>query len=106
MIQATWECPRVQELLGQTGLWIFDGNKTAWSVQQGRSFNEVVDMDVQRGREARPANPNLHRIQVRQSTKINLYALQAYINGKASFDKAVLESISMQYQLPFQDGQC
>ena len=92
LIRAVWESPRAQQLLNTNGLWIFDGNKIAWSIRPNCAINEMIDMDIEKGRESRGSNS--HRLQVRQVSQINLFALEAYLNGKSSFGTPVLESIS------------
>ena len=90
---ALWECQKIQTLLNPRGHWIFDGNKLAWSIRPNCTINEVVDLDAEKGRQSRGSS-NSYRVQVRQVSQINLFALEAYLNGQTSFGPPVLESIS------------
>ena len=92
VIKAVWESRQAQQLLGTKGLWIFDGNKIAWSIRSGLTLNHDIDLDIERGRES--GGDNTFKLRLRQVSKINLQLLQSYLDGKADFDKSILESIS------------
>lgn len=57
----------------------------------------VVDLDVERGRTARPSFPNTHYVTIRKTGAVNLAALEAYLKGTMGFDNSVLEAISMSH---------
>ena len=53
----------------------------------------AVDLDKDKGRPDSNGR-NTHRVQVRMSKKLDLYPLQAYLQGQAAFDVAVLEAMT------------
>ena len=59
-----------------------------------REFTVVVDLDEEQGRTARAGRENKHKVTIRQTTKVPLTAIDAYLKGKISFDNSVLEAIS------------
>ena len=66
-----------------------------------RSMKEIpnrqftVDLDEEQGTLARPGRSNSHKVQIRPSTKINLAAIQEYLNGKMTMDNSVLQAIGI-----------
>jgi hypothetical protein len=57
-------------------------------------LNVVVDLDAEAGRPSTGNRDDKHRVQIRQTTRVPLVALSAYLEGKAAFDTGVLEAIS------------
>lgn len=64
-----------------------------------------IDLDAEQGRPP-GRTPNVFRMTIRKTGSVNLAAIQAYLEGKASFSTTVLEGISkifknynMQYRL-------
>lgn len=58
-------------------------------------INIIVDLDRERNVEPKPGRtPNQHRAVIRHSSTVNLAALRAYVEGRMTFDKSVLECIS------------
>lgn len=53
-----------------------------------------MDLDVEKGMAARPDHPNVHKVAIRKTNAVNLAAVEAYLEGKMSFDNSVLEAIS------------
>lgn len=107
---AVWESNQLQKQIGEH--WVFDGNRLGWLVLPRVSFSSgtdeqyrnmkqlpnkqfTIDMDRERGTTAKPGRLNVHKVQIRQSTTINLAAVQAYINGKISMDNSVLQGIGI-----------
>ncbi len=62
----------------------------------------AVDLDAERGRSARAAAPNTHRVTIRKTGTVNLAALDAYLKGQMDFDNSVLEAISMLHSVSHQ----
>ena len=108
LITKIWNSEGLQKQIGQG--WVFDGNRLAWygyPFQLGmpctyhvfRSMKEIpnrqftIDLDEEQGVVVRPGRLNSHKVQIRPSTKINLAAIQAYLNGKMTMDNSVLQAI-------------
>ncbi|KAI6846917.1 Piwi-domain-containing protein [Hortaea werneckii] len=94
LIKEVWECPSVRDALGKG--WIFDGNKLAWSMNPiDRHIKLTLDMDKERGRTPKPGKTSEPlRVCVRQTNRVRMDVLDAYIDGKISFDNACLEAIN------------
>lgn len=95
LIRKVWESKSIQKATGPG--WIFDGNKLAWALaDKGREFTVIVDLDAEQGREPRPGRDrdNKHRVTIRKTTQVPLGSIEAYLNGKITFDNSVLESIN------------
>ena len=54
----------------------------------------TVDLDQEKGIAPRPGRSNLHRVTIRRTKKLDLGLIDAYLQGKMSFDNSVLEGIS------------
>ena len=55
----------------------------------------IIDLDQERGIVPRVGRtPNQHRVMIRKTSVVNLYAITAYLAGESSFDTPVLEAIS------------
>lgn len=54
----------------------------------------TVDLDEEQGRPASAPRDNTHRIVIRQTARVPLAAIDAYLSGKITFDNSVLEAIS------------
>lgn len=93
LIRKVWESQALQKVTGPT--WIFDGNRLAWSLDnKPGEINIVVDLDAEQGREARAGRENKHRAIIRQTTKVPLGAISAYLKGTLTFDNSVLQAIN------------
>ncbi|KAH9826384.1 putative argonaute family protein [Teratosphaeria destructans] len=96
-IKEVWGSRALTAAIG--GDFIFDGNKLAWNM---KSFDDprqekriTIDMDKERGRAPKPDKEPTHvRVVIRQTNRVRLDVLEAYMKGKISFDNAVLESIN------------
>lgn len=93
LIRKVWESKPLQKLIGES--WIFDGNRLAWALDnKPGELNIVVDLDAEEGRQARPGRENKHRVIIRQTTKVPLAAIGAYLKGTIAFDNSVLQAIN------------
>lgn len=67
-----------------------------------RELRFTVDLDEDKGIKPNPNRPNKHNIRINHASggknkdgAINMAALEAYLEGKMSFDTSVLEAISV-----------
>ncbi|KAI7549659.1 hypothetical protein KC317_g14508, partial [Hortaea werneckii] len=94
LVKEVWACQSVRDALGKG--WIFDGNKLAWSMKPiDRAIKITLDMDKERGRTPKPGKTSEPlRVCVRQTNRVRMDVLDAYIDGRISFDNACLEAIN------------
>ena len=64
------------------------------SLQDIGDLNFSVDLDAEKGIPPREGRSNSHRVSIRKTTVVNLAAVQAYLDGKMTFDNSVLQAIS------------
>ena len=69
-------------------------NRKYRALQDVEGFTITVDLDAEKGLPTREGRSNAFRVVVRKATAVNLFALQAYLDGKMTFDNSVLEAIS------------
>ncbi|KAI9798585.1 MAG: hypothetical protein M1833_004722 [Piccolia ochrophora] len=95
LIQKVWDSKTVQAKLNHPS-WIFDGNRIAWAMQdhEDRVLQLTVDLDAEAGRPPRAAGDNKHRFVMKKTSSINLAVIDAYLQGKMSFDNSVLQAIN------------
>ena len=68
------------------------GNKLAWSMKPiSREVRITVDIDKEENRTPRPGKENVHRVVVRQTNRVRMDMLIAYLEGKMQFDNSHLE---------------
>ncbi|WPG97800.1 Hypothetical protein R9X50_00058100 [Acrodontium crateriforme] len=97
LILKVWESKAVRDALGSNGRgFVFDGSKLAWSTNPiQREIRVLVDLDAEEGRNVRPGGKeNKHRVAIRQTNVVRFDSLQAWLDGKASFDTPCLEAIN------------
>ncbi|KAK3109735.1 Protein argonaute, partial [Teratosphaeriaceae sp. CCFEE 6253] len=97
LMKKVWESKAVRKTLGQG--WIYDGNKLAWSMNKiDREVKLLVDLDsVEEGGDGKPrksGKENKHRIVIQQTNTVCFSVLNAYLDGKTTFDNSVLEAIN------------
>lgn len=75
-------------------MWIFDGNKLAWApVQVGRG--EIrVKVDLDEGRPEGKREGSQFYVTLRQTTEIEISALQSYLEQKSQFNTPVQEALN------------
>lgn len=60
-----------------------------------KDISIVVDLDQERNIIPKPGRTlNQHRVLIRKTNAVNLAAVQAYLDGRMSFNNTVLEGIS------------
>ena len=92
--QKVWESKTVQSRLRSCPKpWIYDGRKLAWCAFKATEMRFTVDLDAEQGR-TNNKKSNIFMITIRPAGTVRLGSLQAYLNGKASFDNSILECMS------------
>ncbi|KAK4249992.1 Piwi domain-containing protein [Corynascus novoguineensis] len=88
-----WSTKAVQGKLAQTkARWLHDDRKLAWSTSNTPGFKLEVDLGLDEGRPGR--TNNIFTLEVKQTCKVRLEVLKAYLEKKAGWDNAVLECMS------------
>ncbi|KLJ12793.1 hypothetical protein EMPG_12212 [Blastomyces silverae] len=92
VVQKVWKS---KTRMAKTGnKFIFDGNKLAWSLDRlPNDVNVMVDLDAEQGRSGSKV-PNIFRLVVRHTKKVNLAVIEEYLRGNGSISKEVLEGLS------------
>ncbi|KAI1359066.1 Piwi domain-containing protein [Xylaria arbuscula] len=97
LIKKIWYSPSVQEALAKAGgMWLYDGNKLAWSSKE-ISRNELratADLDAHKPSNKRVGNSGLYYLRVTQTAVINLSYLLNYLEGRVGWDNHVLECMN------------
>jgi len=106
-----WKSKAVQNELrrAHNGPWLWDGNKIAWYVfistfqtsmlTARRSSCDIpelrihVNLDAEKGRPPRQT-PDMCYCIIKQTKKIRMEAINAYLKKQMAFDNSVLEGIS------------
>ncbi|KAK2034238.1 piwi domain-containing protein [Colletotrichum zoysiae] len=94
-----WESPAVQQMLKKYKcLWLQDGRKLAWSSVPIQRGEERLKVDLDEGKPVRPNSKqprdNSFFFVMKQTKRINLAALDAYLTGKMDWDNSVLECLN------------
>ncbi|KAI9830214.1 MAG: hypothetical protein M1826_005016 [Phylliscum demangeonii] len=93
LIRKVWQSDTVKKATGPS--WIFDGNKLAWAVDNKAVEQHLtVDLDAEANIKPRAGRDNKHRITIRQTKKVPLGSIDAYLKGTITFDNSVLEAIN------------
>ena len=58
----------------------------------GEEMRLMVDLDAERGQQSRDSNT--FRVAIKRTARVNLAQLQAYLDGKAPMDEAVISAIT------------
>lgn len=73
-----------------------DSHRSTKEVVKHHSF--VVDFDAEKGKRPRVKDgkpqPDQHRVAIKLAKKVQLSTVREYLEGKADFDKGILEAIS------------
>ncbi|KKZ62495.1 hypothetical protein EMCG_03108 [[Emmonsia] crescens] len=92
VVQKVWNSKTRKAKVGAN--FIFDGNKLAWSlIRLPNDVNVMVDLDTEQGRSG-SKTPNIFRLVVRPTKKVNLVVIEEYLRGNGSISKEVLEGLS------------
>lgn len=73
---------------------IYDGNKLAWSLKELGQIKVMVDLDVEEGKPPSRDGKNAFRVHISPTKKLDLGALQAYMDGKIQYNTNVMEGIN------------
>ncbi|KAK5126303.1 hypothetical protein LTR85_010539 [Meristemomyces frigidus] len=94
LVKKVWESKTLRNALGKG--FIFDGNKLAWSLTNiNREVKSIVDLDAENGRQGKPGDDkNKVRVHIRQTNRVRLDVLLAYMQGTIQFDNSCLEAIN------------
>ncbi|KAK4549069.1 hypothetical protein LTR36_007525 [Oleoguttula mirabilis] len=94
LIKKVWASKTLKAALGPG--YIFDSNKLAWGLKPiTREIKATVDLDTENGRQAKPGDDkNKIRVHIRQTNRVRLDVLVAYMEGTISFDNSCLEAIN------------
>jgi eukaryotic translation initiation factor 2C len=98
LLKKIWNSKGVKEALGEpANLWIWDGNKLAWSGKKlDRDDTRIsVDLDAEEGRPTKAgARGNKHTIHLRWTRKVDFVHLSAFLNGQASWSTDCIDTIN------------
>ncbi|KAF2789751.1 Piwi-domain-containing protein [Melanomma pulvis-pyrius CBS 109.77] len=105
LIKKIWNSDAVKTALGEpTNLWVYDGNKLAWSGKRldRDDFRITVDLDVEEANAATAAgkqprnrkNKNVHTVFVRWTRQVDFAHLNAFLSGHASWSADCIDTIN------------
>lgn len=98
LLKKIWNSKGVKAELGEpTNLWIWDGNKLAWSSKEfDREDTRItVDLDQEEGRPTKPGQRgNKHTIFLRKTRKVDFVKLQRFLNGQCSWEAECIDTIN------------
>lgn len=80
-----------------TNLWVWDGNKLAWSGKKldREDFRISMDLDAEEGRPTREgARGNKHTLHLRWTRQVDFIHMQAFLNGQASWSNDCIDTIN------------
>ncbi|KAK4242909.1 hypothetical protein C8A03DRAFT_28908 [Achaetomium macrosporum] len=88
-----WQSKVVKgKLAQQPNPWIYDGRKLAWSTNNVKGLRCEVDLGADEGRPGRKGNTFI--FEIKQTSKVRLEMLRAYLMNQAGWDTTVLECMS------------
>ncbi|SPQ24731.1 a0666294-854c-48b1-a5ab-3a6c7c7f3e10 [Thermothielavioides terrestris] len=88
-----WQTKVVQGKLAQLpNPWLYDGRKLAWSTNNVPGLKCEVDLGADEGRPGR--KNNTFTIEIKQTCKVRMEALKAYLTKQMGWDNTVLECMS------------
>ena len=96
LLKKIWNSNAVKTALNEpASLWIWDGNKLAWSCKRlDREDTRVaVDLDAEEGRQPGPRG-NKHTLHLRWTRKVDFIGLQAFLNGQASWTNDCIDTVN------------
>ncbi|KAF2278534.1 Piwi-domain-containing protein [Westerdykella ornata] len=97
LIKKLWNSKAVKSQLGEPqNLWIYDGNKLAWcsKLLDREETRITVDLDQEQGRSPKPDKSNVHTIYIKHTRKVDFAALQAFLDGRASWSTECIDTIN------------
>ncbi|KAF2031818.1 Piwi-domain-containing protein [Setomelanomma holmii] len=96
LLKKIWGSRAVKAALGEPdSLWVWDGNKLAWSSKRldRDDFRIQVDLDAEEERKLGKRG-NKHTIHLRWTRKVDFSGLQAFLNGQASWSNECIDTIN------------
>lgn len=105
LVKKLWNSKAVKATLSQpSDLWIYDGNKLAWSTKKfERDETRIpIDLDAEEAQEliAKGKHPrksrdsNKHTIFIRRTRQVDFRTLQAFLNGQVSWSPECIDTIN------------
>ncbi|KAF1920317.1 ribonuclease H-like domain-containing protein [Ampelomyces quisqualis] len=88
----------VKQALGEpSNLWVWDGNKLAWSGKRldRDDYRITVDLDEEQGRPTKAGQRgNKHTVHLRHTRKVDFTNLRAFLQGQASWGNECIDTIN------------
>ncbi|KAF2444106.1 eukaryotic translation initiation factor 2C 2 [Karstenula rhodostoma CBS 690.94] len=107
LVKKIWHSKAVKAALGEPeNLWIYDGNKLAWSGKKlpRDEFRIEVDLDAEEAQDraaqglpprgARNPDKNKHKLFVKFTRKLDFSSLQSFLNAQASYSTECIDTIN------------
>ncbi|KAH9879905.1 hypothetical protein J1614_001929 [Plenodomus biglobosus] len=98
LLKKIWNSKGVKSALGEPeNLWVWDGNKLAWSGKQlDREDTRItVDLDQEEGRPTKAsARGNKHTLHLRLTRKVDFYHMAAFLNGQTGWSNECIDTIN------------
>ncbi|RMZ70216.1 eukaryotic translation initiation factor 2c [Pyrenophora seminiperda CCB06] len=98
LLKKIWNSRGVKSELGEPkNLWIWDGNKLAWSSMELKrnDLRITVDLDEEEGRPTKlGARGNKHTILLRRTRKVDFASLAGFLNGQIGWTNECIDTIN------------
>ncbi|KAF3005095.1 hypothetical protein E8E13_009910 [Curvularia kusanoi] len=96
LVQKIWRSNAVQTELSKSDLWIWDGNKLAWSGKRlPRDDNRItVDLDAEEGRAPKAGKGNTHTVHLRHTRQVDFHGLSAWLKGQTGWSTEYIDTIN------------
>jgi eukaryotic translation initiation factor 2C len=98
LLKKIWNSNAVKEALGEPkNLWVWDGNKLAWSGKRMDRDDARIncDLDEEEGRPTKPGQRgNKHTVHLRWTRKVDFVHLQAFLSGQAIWTTDCIDTIN------------
>ncbi|KAI0475142.1 eukaryotic translation initiation factor [Xylariaceae sp. FL0804] len=95
LIKKVWESEPVRAWIKESKrMWLYDGNKLAWSSGAIDRGEGRISVDLDAGKPARPGRESVFYCHVRQTKCIRLSYLRKYLQGEIPWDTHVLECMN------------
>ncbi|KAJ4348243.1 Protein argonaute [Didymosphaeria variabile] len=107
LVKKIWHSKAAKDALGESdSLWIYDGNKLAWSGKRlsRDEFRVEVDLDEEEAQDraaqghkprgVRDSGKNKHKLYVKFTRKLDFSSLQTFLNGQAAYSTECIDTIN------------
>ncbi|KAI3317284.1 Piwi-domain-containing protein [Xylariaceae sp. AK1471] len=97
LVKKVWNSAVVQEFIHKTGgMWLYDGNKLAWSSKTipKNEARLAVDLDAGKPNKKKVGSSGVYYVHIRQATVVKLNYLYEYLKGNVGWDNHVLEGMN------------